>query len=354
MASRGLAANTRRTIWVVVGKLLSVEKHPNADRLSVCKADVGALESIQIVTGADNVYEGMICPIALAGADLPCGKHIEAGELREVKSNGMLCSGEELCLAEAEFAGASVHGILDLGVSYASKVGQRFFEAAGMDGDIIEFEVFANRADCMSVLGIAREIGAALNQSVREPVIKVEESGESAAEYVKIDIEDEALCPRYTARIFEDIKIEPSPLWMQRRLLAAGTRPISNIVDITNYVMLELGYPLHAFDYACVHEGHIIVRKSVAGEEMVTLDGNRRTLDNTMLVIADPKGAIGLAGVMGGENSEITQSTNRVLLEAAKFDGPEQPQDVALPGAHVGSCRALLEGARQPGRRKGV
>ncbi len=307
---------------VVVGKLLSVEKHPNADRLSVCIAEVGTAEPMQIITGADNVYVGMICPIALVGADLPCGKHIEAGELREVKSNGMLCSGEELCISEVEFKGASVHGILDLGQPYAGKIGQRFFEAAGMDGEVVEFEIPANRADCMSIVGIAREIGAALNQTVREPAISVKENDESAFDYVKIDIQDETLCPRYTARIFKDIKIEPSPLWMQRRLLAAGTRPISNIVDITNYVMLELGYPLHAFDYACVNDGHIIVRRSVAGEVLVTLDGNKRELDNSMLVIADPKGAIGLAGVMGGENSEITENTKMVLLEAAKFDGP--------------------------------
>ncbi len=307
---------------VVVGRLLSVEKHPNADRLSVCKADIGDQEPSQLITGADNVYVGMLCPIALVGADLPCGKHIDEGEIREVKSFGMLCSGEELCLLDEDFKGASVHGILDLDGSYASKLGQRFFEAADMDGDIVEFEIAANRADCMSIVGIAREIGAALGQTVREPEICVRESIEAASEYVKIDIEDKTLCPRYTARVFKDLKIQPSPMWMQRRLLAAGTRPISNIVDITNYVMLELGYPLHAFDYRCVHDGHIIVRRSISGEVLVTLDGNRRVLDDSMLVIADPEGAIGLAGVMGGENSEITESTDTVLLEAAKFDGP--------------------------------
>jgi len=234
----------------------------------------------------------------------------------------MLCSGEELCLTEEDIKGASVYGILELDASYADMVGRRFFEAIGMDSEVIDFEISANRADCMSILGIAREIGAALAQPVREPVITFLETEESAADHVTVEIRDTTLCPRYTARLFKNIKMEPSPLWMQRRLLACGMKPISNIVDITNYVMLELGYPLHAFDYGCVKDGHIIVRKAYKDERLVTLDGNERSLDETMLLIADPDGAIGLAGVMGGENSEITEKTSIVLLEAAKFDGP--------------------------------
>ena len=307
---------------VLVGKLIKVEKHENADRLLVCMADIGQDEPLQLITGAPNVYEGMVCPVAVDGADLPCGKHIEAGEIREIRSDGMLCSGEELCLCEQDIHGAEVYGILDLGAEFAGKLGRPFFGATGMDSDVVDFEISANRGDCMSILGIAREIGAALGQKVREPIIVFEESDEKADNYVTIEVVEKGLCPRYTARVFKDIKMGSSPLWMQRRLMAAGMKPISNIVDITNYVMLELGYPLHAFDYRTVKDGHIIVRRGSNGEMLVTLDGNKRVLDDGMLVIADADGAIGLAGVMGGENSEIVEDTSMVLLEAAKFDGP--------------------------------
>ena len=307
---------------VVVGILEKIEKHPDADKLQICTVRVAPGQTVTIVTGAPNVYEGMVCPVAQDGADLPCGKHITAGELRGVRSCGMLCSGGELGLYEEELKNAGVDGILDLGQAYAPKVGQRFFEAVGLDSEVIDFEISANRADCMSMLGIAREIGAALDVPVQEPHVEVQEIGEPAANYASACIEDLDLCPRYTARVMKDIRVGDSPIWMQRRLQAAGMNAISNIVDITNYVMLELGYPLHAFDYACVKDGKIIVRRGKAGEMLTTLDGKQHVLDESMLAIADETGAIGLAGVMGGENSEITAHTQMVLLEAAKFDGP--------------------------------
>jgi phenylalanyl-tRNA synthetase beta chain len=307
---------------IVVGRLLSVDKHPNADRLSVCTVEAGLASPLCVITGATNVHPGMLCPVAIEGAALPCGKTIEAGVIRDVRSEGMLLSGPELCLCEEDIAHAALDGILPLGEHFAVWIGHPFFGAAGLDTDIVEFEVAANRADCMSVLGMAREIGAALNEMVRDPVIAFAEAGEVTKKYVSIAVEDANLCPRYTARMFRDIKIMPSPLWMQRRITACGMKPINCIVDVTNYVMLEMGYPMHAFDYDRVRDGHIIVRRAKDGETLRTLDGVLRTLDREVLLIADRDGAIGLAGVMGGEGSEITDTTTAVLLEVAKFDGP--------------------------------
>ena len=307
---------------IVVGKLLQIEKHPQADRLQICQVDVGD-ETVVIVTGAPNVYPGMVCPVARANAVLPGGKQIHPGELRGVMSYGMLCSGGELQLTEEDVAGASVDGILDLGETMAEKLGQPVFGALGLDSEVIDFEISANRGDCMSIIGVAKEISAALGTIFTMPVIHVtEDEKERADQYVSVTIEDSELCPRYTARVIKDIRIAPSPGWMRRRLMGAGVRPINNIVDVTNYVMLEMGCPQHAFDGACVTDGHIIVRRAQENEPLVTLDGKSHVLDTNMLVIADPKGAIGLAGVMGGENSEITDNTKLVILESAKFDGP--------------------------------
>ena len=308
---------------VVVGELLKIEKHPNADKLRICQVDIGG-STVQIVTGAPNIYEGMVCPVATAHSLLPTGQKIEPGELRGELSNGMLCSGSELQVKEEEVKNAGVDGILDLGQAMKPQIGQPFFGAAGLDQEVIDFEISANRGDCMSILGIAREIAAALGVTVRVPQIKVEESAEEepVTAYASVDVEEKELCPRYIARVLTDIHIQESPMWMQRRLMAAGVRPINNMVDITNYVMLEIGQPMHAFDYACVHEGKIIVRLSKQGESLTTLDGKTHTLDDSMLVIADPQGAIGLAGVMGGENSEITAETKMVILESANFNGP--------------------------------
>lgn len=307
---------------VVVGQLKTIEKHPNADKLRICQVDIGA-QTVQIVTGAPNVYEGMVCPVATAHSLLPTGQKIEPGELRGVLSNGMLCSGAELQVKEEEVKNAGVDGIMDLGEAMKANVGQPFFGAVGLEQEVVDFEISANRGDCMSILGLAREIAAALGVAVRVPDVQVEETGaDSAINYVSIDVQEKELCPRYIGRVLTDIRIEESPMWMQRRLIAAGMRPINNMVDITNYVMLEIGQPMHAFDHASVHDGKIIVRKGKPGEQLTTLDGKTHTLDDSMLVIADTQGAIGLAGVMGGENSEITDDTKMVILESANFNGP--------------------------------
>lgn len=326
MAMHGLCTEEITTAYaeqagVVVGKLLEIQKHPNADKLKICKVDIGKAV-VQIVTGAPNVYEGMICPVATDGSLLPTGQKIVSGELRGEQSCGMLCSGQELLVYEEDIKNASVDGILDMGEKYGGQIGRPFFEAIGMDGEVIDFEISANRADCMSILGIAREIAAALGSRLTLPDIHVDpDSEKSAYDFVKVDVEDPLLCPRYTARVFEAIQVTDSPVWMQRRLRAAGIRPISSIVDITNYVMLELGQPLHAFDYSCIRNGHIIVRRAKEKERTVTLDGKEHVLHPDILCIADEEGAVGLAGVMGGENSEITENTRMVLLESAKFDG---------------------------------
>ena len=306
---------------VIIGKILSIEKHPDADRLLVCRVETGE-KAITVVTAATNVYEGMICPVATDGSLLPGGKRITAGEIRGIKSEGMFCSGKELDVDDDDIKGASVDGILDLGEKYEKETGKPFFDVLGLNSEVIDFEISANRSDCMSIIGIAKEISAALDTIFTMPITHITESGESAENYIKVEVEDTELCPRYTARIMKDIKIEPSPGWMKRRLTGAGIRPINNIVDITNYVMLEMGCPQHAFDYDSVADGKIIVRRACEGEKLTTLDGKVHSLESDMLVIADPKGAIGLAGVMGGENSEITENTKMVILESAKFDGP--------------------------------
>lgn len=305
---------------VVVGRLDNIEKHPNADRLQICTVGLGDRQ-VQIITAADNVYEGMVCPIAQDDTLLPNGKHIKAGEMRGEKSDGMLCSGEELCIDESEFKGASVDGILDMGSAYADKLGEPFFTASGLDNYVIDFEIGANRGDCLNMIGIAREVSAALGKPFREPKISYQPAGGKAAEHVKIDVRDKDLCSRYTARVITDIQMGDSPLWMQRRLQAAGVRPISNIVDITNYVMLEYGQPLHAFDFDDVKNGEVVVRRAYEDETIVTLDGKERELSTDMLMITDPVRSIGLAGVMGGQNSEITENTKMALLESAHFNG---------------------------------
>lgn len=306
---------------ILVGRIKAVNKHPDADRLLVCNVDIGR-EEIVIVTAATNVYTGMICPVATDGSILPSGKKIAAGELRGILSQGMFCSGKELDIDEEDIKGASVDGILDLGNGYKDKIGMPFYDASGLNSTVIDFEISANRSDCMSITGIAKEISAALNTALKMPDIRLTESDEEAGKYIKVEVKDTDLCPRYTARVIKGIKIAPSPGWIKRRLQGAGIRPINNIVDITNYVMLEMGCPQHAFDYDCVNDGKIVVRRAVSGEKLTTLDGKEHTLDNEILVIADPEKAVGLAGVMGGANSEVTGSTSIVILETAKFDGP--------------------------------
>lgn len=304
---------------VVVGKILTVKEHPNADRLVVCDVDVGD-NTIQVVTGAPNISEGDLVPVALAGSKLPSGMRIEKGKLRGVESEGMLCSGDELELTDEDYEGAGVDGILILREDY--ELGVDIREALLLNDQVIEFEITPNRPDCLSVIGIAREASTTIESPLKLPEIKVLPSNGDVHNEAKVIVEDTELCPRYCARVIKDIKIEKSPLWLRRRLSNAGVRPINNIVDITNYVMLEMGQPMHAFDLDKVKDRTIVVRRAKAGETLTTLDDVDRKLEPDMLVIADNEKAIGLAGVMGGLNTEVDEDTDMVILESAKFDGP--------------------------------
>lgn len=302
---------------VVVGRILEMEAHPNADRLKICKVDVGS-EVLQIVTGAPNVKVGDLIPLALVGAKLPGGQ-IKVSKLRGVDSYGMMCSMEELNLTRDYLPDAPDYGVYVF--SEDLKPGTDIKEALHLD-KVVDFEITSNRPDCLSIYGLARETAATLGVPLKKPEIRVkEEAGGNASDYVTIEIENPELCPRYTARIVTDVKVGPSPSWMQHRLAAAGMRPINNIVDITNYVMLELGQPMHAFDFTKLTDAKIVVRTAREGEVLKTLDGQDRKLDPSMLVIADSQHPVGIAGVMGGENSEITDQTRMLLLESANFNG---------------------------------
>lgn len=301
---------------ILVGYVAKLSKHPNADKLFVCQVDIGKRVA-QLVTGATNLFEGAYVPVALPGTVLPNGVKIEEAEFRGVVSEGMLCSGEELKFKNSDVPGAEIHGILVLPGEYTP--GEDLLKALHMDDLVYDFEILANRPDCLSILGLARETAVLTNSAFKMPSYEVVKGEGDIADVARVTVLDSDLCPRYCARVVRDIRIAPSPEWMQQRLRACGVRPINNIVDITNYVMLEFGQPMHAFDLACVHEGHIIVRRARENETVVTLDGKKRTLTENMLVIADPEGAVGLAGVMGGENSEITENTKAVLFESAQF-----------------------------------
>ena len=306
---------------VKVGKVLSMVRHPNSDHMFICQVDVGAEEPVQIVTGAQNVNEGDLVPAALHNSWLPGGVHITKGKLRGEKSNGMLCSFAELGLTQNDVPGAYADGIWILN-DEACKVGDDINLVIGNDDTVVEFEITNNRPDCYSIIGLARESAAAFNLPMKhhEPVVKGSDAG---CMYDKLDVEVPAteLCNRYTARMVANVKIGPSPKWLRHRLRANGVRPINNIVDITNYVMLEYGQPMHAFDYRYVASGKIVVREAEAGETLTTLDGVVRNLKPGMLVIADDNKAIGLAGIMGGENSEIMEDTTMVVFESANFNG---------------------------------
>ena len=304
---------------VVVGRINALEKHPNADKLQICSIDVGGEAPLCIVTGATNVFEGALVPVAMDGAKLVGGITIKPTNMRGVESAGMLCSGKELGLTEADYPGAEFNGIMILHEEHP--LGQRIQDAVGMNDIIFDIELTPNRADCQSIIGICREAAAALGQKFQEPVIRPVAGEGDASDYASVSVKNAELCPRYSARVVTDLVIEPSPKWMQRRLRAVGMRPINNIVDITNYVLVEYGHPMHAFDLACVAEGHIIVRNARENETVVTLDGKERAVTPEMLLIADPEKGVGIAGVMGGENSEITAATKATLFEAAAFKG---------------------------------
>ena len=306
---------------VVVGKVLSIIPHPNSDHMFICQVDVGQEEPVQIVTGAQNVHQGDLVPTALHNSWLPGGVHITKGKLRGELSNGMLCSFAELGLTQNDFPDAYADGIWILNDEDCT-VGQDINLVIGNDDTVVDFEITNNRPDCYSIIGLARESAAAFGRKMRhhEPQVKGSDAGD-IYDYLDVEVPADSLCNRYSSRMVANVKIAPSPKWLRQRLRANGVRPINNIVDITNYVMLEYGQPMHAFDYRYVSSGKIVVREAREGETLTTLDGNVRNLKPGMLVIADGDKAIGLAGIMGGENSEIVPDTTMVVFESANFNG---------------------------------
>ncbi len=321
---------------VVVGNVLEIVRHENSDHMWVCQVDVGEEEPVQIVTGAQNVKVGDMVPVAKHNSWLPGGVHITKGKLRGVKSNGMLCGLEELGLTQGDFPYAIMDGIFI--IEEPCSIGDDINKIIGNDDTIVEFEITNNRPDCYSIIGLARESAAAFGKTMRhhEPVVKGSDAG-SMYEMLDVDVPADELCNRYTARMVKNVKIGPSPKWLRERLRANGIRAINNIVDITNYVMLEYGQPMHAFDYRYVGSGKIVVREAEEGETLTTLDGNVRQLQPGMLVIADENKPIGLAGIMGGENSEILEDTTTVVFESANFDGTSIRQTALALGMRTES-----------------
>ncbi|MCI5510108.1 MAG: phenylalanine--tRNA ligase subunit beta [Oliverpabstia sp.] len=312
---------------IVIGQIEKIEKHPDADKLIICQVNVGN-EVTQIVTGAPNVKEGDKVPVVLPGGRVagghdgkktPGGVEIKAGKLRGVESFGMMCSIEELGSTREMYPEAPEYGIYIFPED--AVVGESAIHALGLDDVIFEYEITSNRVDCYSVLGIAREAAATFNKKFVPPVVKATGNDEKAEDYIKVTVEDTDLCPRYCARVVKNVKIGPSPKWMQRCLAANGIRPINNLVDITNYVMEEFGQPMHAYDLDTIANREIVVRRAGKDEKFVTLDGQERRMDENVLMICDGEKAVGIAGIMGGENSMITDQVKTVLFEAACFDG---------------------------------
>lgn len=304
---------------VVVGKILKIEKHPDADKLVVTQVNVGEEEPIQIVTGANNISEGDYVPIALVGSTLPDDIKIKKGKLRGIPSNGMMCSVEELGLMREDFPEAPEHGIYIFDKEY--ELGMDVKSIFGLDDIVVEYEITSNRPDCFSIVGIGREAAATFGKDFKYPEIKVDEVEGNANDYIKIEIEDEDLCARFAGRVVKNLKIEPSPWWLKKRLLSCGVRPINNIVDITNFVMMEFGQPMHAYDLDKLEGKKVIARRAKDNEKIMTLDGEERELDSSMLVIADENKPVSLAGIMGGEDTKVTEETKTLLFEAANFEG---------------------------------
>ncbi|MEH2942821.1 phenylalanine--tRNA ligase subunit beta [Lachnospiraceae bacterium KK002] len=313
---------------IIIGQIKKIEKHPDADKLVVCQVDVGAGEDVQIVTGAPNVKEGQKVPVVLDGGRVagghdgkktPGGIKIKKGKLRGVVSNGMMCSIEEMGSDREMYPEAPEEGIYIFGED--AIVGESAIQALGLDDVVFEYEITSNRVDCFGVLGLAREAAATFGREFQPPAVTETGNSENVKDYIKVTVEDAELCPRYCARVVKNIKIAPSPEWMQRRLASQGIRPINNIVDITNYVMEEYGQPMHAYDLDTIAGREIIVRRASKEEKFVTLDGQERTMDESVLMICDGEKAVGIAGIMGGENSMITDDVQTMLFEAACFDG---------------------------------
>ena len=313
---------------IVVGQIDKIEKHPDADKLIICQVNVGA-ETVQIVTGANNVHEGDKVPVVLDGGRVAGGHEpgsrveggvkIKKGKLRGVESFGMMCSIEELGSNREMYPEAPEEGIYIF--PEETEVGANAVEVLGLNDVVFEYEVTSNRVDCFSVVGIAREAAATFGKEFHPPVVTPTGNGEDVNDYIKVRVENEDLCPRYCARVVKNIKIGPSPKWMQRRLASVGIRPINNLVDITNYVMEEYGQPMHAYDLDTIAGKEIVVRNAENGEKFTTLDGQERELDESVLMICDGEKSIGIAGIMGGENSMITDDVKTMLFEAACFDG---------------------------------
>ena len=307
---------------IVVARIESLEKHPDSDHLWICQVNVGAEANLQIVTGAQNLKEGDYVPAALDNSVVAGGKKIKKGKLRGVESAGMLCSLGELGLTAHDFPYAIEDGIFVLGDDCDLTLGKDICEAIGLNDVVTEFEITSNRPDCLSVLGLAREAAVTYGMDFEEPVPSVEPGEGDVNELLKVSIEAPELCYRYVGGVVKNVKIEPSPRWMRERLRASGVRPINNIVDITNFVMLEYGQPMHAFDLRYLDGNEVIVRNAKDGEKITTLDGIERELKSDMLVIADANKPVAVAGVMGGEYSGIMDDTNTIVFESACFNGP--------------------------------
>lgn len=338
---------------VKVGRVLSIERHPDSDHMWVCQIDAGGDTPVQICTGAQNVRQGDLVPAALDNSLLPGGVEIKAKPLRGVPSDGMLCSFRELGFTPHDFPYAEENGILILQGDW--QPGDDFAEKMGFDDHVVEFEITPNRPDCLCVIGLARETAATFGKELKlhEPLVKAEAEG-NISDYAKVIIEDADLCPRYTARLVKNVKIASSPEWMAERLRNSGMRPINNIVDITNYVMLEYGQPMHAFDFSCVRNGEIHVRRAKAGEIIQTLDGTERALTEDMLCICDDEKPVAVAGVMGGENSEIVGDTAMVLFESACFSGPSVRRTATALGMRTDASARFEKGLDPQNTEKAV
>ena len=313
---------------IVIGQVKKIERHPDADKLVICQVDIGEPELTQIVTGATNVFEGAKVPVVLDGGRVagghdgtktPGGIKIKKGKLRGIESNGMMCSIEELGSTREMFPDAPVNGLYIFGED--APVGENAVSYLGLDDSVIEYEITSNRVDCFSVLGLAREAAATFDKKFVPPVVTETGNNEDVNDIVKVTVKDADLCSRYTARVVKNVKFAPSPKWMQERLRSHGIRPINNLVDITNYVMEEYGQPMHAYDLDTIAGNEIIVRRAAKDEKFVTLDGQERQMDDSVLMICDAEKAIGIAGIMGGENFMITENVHTMLFEAACFDG---------------------------------
>lgn len=324
---------------IVIGQVKKVERHPDADKLVICQVDIGEADLIQIVTGAPNVFEGAKVPVVLDGGRVagghdgnktPGGIKIKNGKLRGVDSYGMMCSIEELGSNRDMFPDAPENGLYIFGDD--APVGESAIAYLGLDDTIVEYEITSNRVDCFSVLGIAREAAATFCKEFVPPVVKETGNSQDVNDYIKVTVKDADLCSRYTARVVKNVKFAPSPKWMQERLRSHGIRPINNLVDITNYVMEEYGQPMHAYDLDTIAGKEIIVRRAANDEKFTTLDGQERTMDDSVLMICDADKAVGIAGIMGGENSMITENVQNMLFEAACFDGT----NIRLSGKKIG------------------